>query len=101
MGRDIFDRIVDAAKVDVGFAHLKDVRTGEHDDAMESFFLAETLKYAWLLARPDAVDFDGVIFNTEAHPLSLCRRGRRGDLGRARTCPSEQPVLRSAVTDSP
>ncbi|MDP2958628.1 MAG: glycoside hydrolase family 47 protein [Longimicrobiales bacterium] len=44
-------------------------RTGEHDDAMESFFLAETLKYAYLLANPAALDFDGVVFNTEAHPL--------------------------------
>jgi hypothetical protein len=36
---------------------------------MESFFLAETLKYAWLLAQPSALDFDAVVFNTEAHPL--------------------------------
>ena len=69
MGRDFFRRIVAAARVDGGFAHLADVRTGEHEDAMESFFLAETLKYAWLLANPGALDFDAVVFNTEAHPL--------------------------------
>jgi mannosidase alpha-like ER degradation enhancer 2 len=69
MGRDFFHRIVAAARVDGGFAHLADVRTAEHDDAMESFFLAETLKYAWLLANPGALDFDAVVFNTEAHPL--------------------------------
>lgn len=69
MGRDIFRRIVRRTRVADGFAHLKDVRTGELDDAMESFFLAETLKYAYLLARPDALDFDAVVFNTEAHPL--------------------------------
>lgn len=69
MGRDFFHRIVTAARVDGGFAHLGDVRTGEHDDAMQSFFLAETLKYAWLLANPAALDFDAVVFNTEAHPL--------------------------------
>ena len=69
MGKDMFHRVAAAARVDAGFAHLKDVRTGEHDDAMESFFLAETLKYAWLLANPAALDFDGVVFNTEAHPL--------------------------------
>jgi mannosidase alpha-like ER degradation enhancer 2 len=74
MGRDIFHRIIRWARVDDGFAHLKDVRSKEKDDAMESFFLAETLKYAYLLALPDAVDFDGVVFNTEAHPLWPVRR---------------------------
>lgn len=69
MGKDMFRRIVAATRVEDGFAHLKDVRTGEHDDAMESFFLAETLKYAYLLADPSALDFDAVVFNTEAHPL--------------------------------
>jgi mannosidase alpha-like ER degradation enhancer 2 len=69
MGRDILRRIVRWTRVEDGFAHLKDVRTKEKNDAMESFFLAETLKYAYLLARPDVLDFDGVVFNTEAHPL--------------------------------
>jgi len=69
MGKDMFHRVVAATRVDAGFAHLGDVRTGEKDDAMESFFLAETLKYAWLLANPSALDFDAVVFNTEAHPL--------------------------------
>jgi mannosidase alpha-like ER degradation enhancer 2 len=69
MGKDMFRRVVAATRVDAGFAHLKDVRTGEQSDAMESFFLAETLKYAWLLAQPSALDFDAVVFNTEAHPL--------------------------------
>lgn len=69
MGKEMFHRVAAAARVDAGFAHLKDVRTGEHDDAMESFFLAETLKYAYLLADPAALDFDAVVFNTEAHPL--------------------------------
>ena len=37
---------------------------------MESFFFAETLKYLYLLfAPPDTLDFDSVVFNTEAHPM--------------------------------
>jgi mannosidase alpha-like ER degradation enhancer 2 len=36
---------------------------------MHSFFLAETLKYAYLTFAPQALDFDRVVFNTEAHPL--------------------------------
>lgn len=69
VGRDIFRRIMRATRVEHGFAHLEDVRTLEKADGMESFFLAETLKYAYLLADPGALDFDAVVFNTEAHPL--------------------------------
>jgi hypothetical protein len=39
---------------------------------MESFFLAETLKYAWLLFAPEnRLDLSKVVFNTEAHPLRM------------------------------
>ena len=37
---------------------------------MHSHFLAETLKYLYLLFAPDeTLDFDAVVFDTEAHPL--------------------------------
>ena len=37
---------------------------------MESYFLAETMKYLYLLFAPDdALSLDVVTFNTEAHPL--------------------------------
>ena len=39
---------------------------------MESFVLAETFKYYWLLfAPPEALDLHQVVFNTEAHPLRV------------------------------
>jgi mannosyl-oligosaccharide alpha-1,2-mannosidase len=39
-------------------------------DTMESFWLAETLKYAWLLfEEEDKWSLDDWVFNTEAHPL--------------------------------
>ncbi|RCI15527.1 hypothetical protein L249_3512 [Ophiocordyceps polyrhachis-furcata BCC 54312] len=39
-------------------------------DSMESFWLAETLKYMYLLFSPDDVlPLDTMVFNTEAHPL--------------------------------
>ncbi len=69
MGRDIFHRIVAATRVPDGFTWLTDIRTKKKGDGMPSFFLAETLKYAYLIADPGALDFDKVIFNTEAHPL--------------------------------
>ena len=37
------------ARVKCGFASLRDVRTGEKEERMESFFLSETLKYLYLL----------------------------------------------------
>jgi predicted alpha-1,2-mannosidase len=70
MGWDIFQRIVRWCRNDVGYAHLRDVRTKEKSDGMESFFLAETLKYAYLLFAPrETLDLNEVVFNTEAHPL--------------------------------
>ncbi len=37
---------------------------------MESFFLAETLKYLYLLYAPKSkLDLHKVVFNTEAHPM--------------------------------
>ena len=37
---------------------------------MQSFLFAETFKYFYLLFAPrTTLDFDKVIFNTEAHPV--------------------------------
>ena len=48
------------------------VNSGEKDDKMQSFFLAETLKYLYLLFSPHSViSFDDWVFNTEAHPLRI------------------------------
>jgi ER degradation enhancer, mannosidase alpha-like 2 len=70
MGRTFLDSLVKYCRTEDGFAALKDVRTKQKDDAMESFFFAETLKYLYLLfAPPSALDFDSIVFNTEAHPL--------------------------------
>ncbi|GAX82024.1 hypothetical protein CEUSTIGMA_g9452.t1 [Chlamydomonas eustigma] len=42
-------------------------------DKMESFWLAETLKYFFLLFsdEPDVIPLDKYVFNTEAHPLPI------------------------------
>lgn len=38
--------------------------------ASQSFWLAETLKYFYLIfAAPDVISLDEYVFNTEAHPL--------------------------------
>ena len=58
-----------------GYSGLQDVRMvpPPHNDKQESFWLAETLKYFYLLfSPPDALPLtgdDGWVLNTEAHPL--------------------------------
>jgi ER degradation enhancer, mannosidase alpha-like 2 len=70
MGQTFLDSLVRYCRVDAGYAALKDVRTKEKKDEMESFFLAETLKYLYLLfAPPETLDLSKVVFNTEAHPI--------------------------------
>jgi mannosidase alpha-like ER degradation enhancer 2 len=54
----------------VGYAALKNVVTKQKRDAMESFVFAETFKYYYLIFAPaSTLDFDSMVFNTEAHPL--------------------------------
>jgi mannosyl-oligosaccharide alpha-1,2-mannosidase len=43
---------------------------GLFQDSMESFWLAETLKYFYLLFEtPDVISLDEWVLNTEAHPF--------------------------------
>ncbi len=70
MGEKMFDEFVEYCRVDAGYAALADVTTKQQLDEMESFVMAETFKYFYLLfAPPETLQFDKVIFNTEAHPL--------------------------------
>ncbi|XP_073415517.1 ER degradation-enhancing alpha-mannosidase-like protein 2 isoform X1 [Dendrobates tinctorius] len=89
LGRDALESIEKISRVDCGFATIKDVRDHKLDNRMESFFLAETMKYLYLLFDPDnfihndGSEFDlvvtpygecvlgagGYVFNTEAHPI--------------------------------
>lgn len=58
-----------------GYASLKSVhaKSPQKVDNMESFFLAETLKYLFLLFDDSRsqVPLDKYVFNTEAHPLRV------------------------------
>lgn len=89
MGVDVVQSIQHSARTPCGFATIKDVRTHAIEDRMESFFLAETTKYLYLLFDPDnfihadgrrgrivqathgecVLEAGGYIFNTEAHPI--------------------------------
>jgi hypothetical protein len=56
-----------------GLKNVDDLNVPEkHDNAMESFFLSETLKYLYLIFSPDdVVPLDKYVFNTEGHPLKI------------------------------
>jgi len=70
MGKIFWDSLKTYCRTDAGYSGLASVITKEKSDRMESYFLAETMKYFYLLFAPvEVLDFSNVIFNTEAHPI--------------------------------
>uniref|UniRef100_A0A8C4ZXD3 alpha-1,2-Mannosidase n=1 Tax=Gadus morhua TaxID=8049 RepID=A0A8C4ZXD3_GADMO len=77
-------------RVSGGFSGVKDVYSSNptYDDVQQSFFLAETLKYLYLLfSSDDLLPLDSWVFNTEAHPLPVLHLGNI-------TLPGSQPAQR-------
>lgn len=73
-GWAIFQSIEKHCKTKYGYASVYQVDTGSPawKDEMPSFFLAETLKYLFLLfSEKDLIPFERYVFNTEAHPLPI------------------------------
>ncbi|KAK3427885.1 hypothetical protein EUGRSUZ_F04021 [Eucalyptus grandis] len=74
-GWNIFQAFEKNSRVESGYVGLKDVNSGVKDNMMQSFFLAETLKYLYLLFSPSSViSLDEWVFNTEAHPIRIVPR---------------------------
>lgn len=92
MAAEVIESIEKSTKTSCGYATVKDVETHTIEDRMESFFLAETLKYLYLIFSDDThfinnpgsngkiikiqdqecvVDAGGYVFNTEAHPIDI------------------------------
>jgi len=72
MGWKVFEAFEKYAATGSGWTALPDVDNPgrKRDDKMESFVLAETVKYLYLLFDPDyPVPLEKYVFNTEAHPL--------------------------------
>ncbi|MFA6456797.1 MAG: glycoside hydrolase family 47 protein [Bacteroidota bacterium] len=70
MGKTFLSSLKQYCRAENGYAELEDVITKKQNDMMESFYLAETLKYLYLLfAPPETVDLNTTVFNTEAHPF--------------------------------
>lgn len=77
---DMFTSIIQSSETELANAALSDITYTREAlkkgginiqmDSMESFWMAETLKYFYLIfSEPDIVDLDQWMFNTEAHPF--------------------------------
>lgn len=76
MGWTIFNAFEKYTKVKHGYTsigNVKSVLNTRPRDMMESFFLAETLKYLYLLFSDDRkeIDLEKFVINTEAHILPI------------------------------
>ncbi|XP_050530017.1 ER degradation-enhancing alpha-mannosidase-like protein 2 isoform X2 [Daktulosphaira vitifoliae] len=90
IGSDLLRSIQHSSRTRCGYATIKNCKHHTLQNRMESFFLAETTKYLYLLFDPDnfihndgshgkvwktaggrecIIDAGGYIFNTEAHPI--------------------------------
>lgn len=75
-GWSIVEALNKHSRTAAGFSALNDTRsTHPHkSDSMESFFIAETLKYLYLLFSDDSVlPLDRWVLTTEAHPLPIVK----------------------------
>ncbi|KAJ4474597.1 glycoside hydrolase family 47 protein [Lentinula edodes] len=75
-GWTIFQAIEKYAKTEIGYASIVDVDKSSTKapvkDEMPSYFLAETLKYLYLLfTDEEIIPLDRWVFNTEAHPIPI------------------------------
>ncbi|KAK4164134.1 glycosyl hydrolase family 47-domain-containing protein [Cladorrhinum sp. PSN259] len=72
----MFQSIKKSTETKHAYSAISDVRVASESttkiDSMESFWIAETLKYFYLIfSEPDLISLDDYVFNTEAHPLKL------------------------------
>ncbi|KAK4141848.1 glycoside hydrolase [Dichotomopilus funicola] len=77
---EMFESIRKATRTKHAYSAIEDVRatgvTGKRD-SMESFWIAETLKYFYLIfSGPELISLDDYVFNTEAHPFRLPKPGQ-------------------------
>lgn len=110
VGKNVLQSLQRYARVPCGYAAVNDVRTGKQEDRMDSFVLAETFKYLYLLFadREDLIlDLNEFIFTTEGHLLPLSLSGYSNNSRAivdedfedqfARTCPSTLQLFPESV----
>lgn len=71
-GWKMFEATIAVTRTEFSHSAIYDVMEtgGGLKDEMESFWIAETLKYYYLLfSGPDLISLDEWVLNTEAHPF--------------------------------
>jgi len=71
---DMVQSLEKHCRVDNGFTGIQNVylENSRQDDVQQSFFIAETLKYLYLIFSDNSLmSLDEWVFNTEAHPLPI------------------------------
>ncbi|KAF9908935.1 hypothetical protein EC991_009234 [Linnemannia zychae] len=68
---EIFQSLERSCRTHIAYSGLRDVTdVNSQDNRMESFFMAETMKYLYLMfSTPDVISLDKFVLNTEAHPI--------------------------------
>lgn len=78
IGWEIFQSLERYCRTPAAYSGLRDVTSpaSPHDNSMQSFFLAETLKYLFLLFSDTSVlSLEDFVFTTEAHPFRFHATG--------------------------
>ena len=82
MGRTFLEALVRRCRTDAGFTVLTDVGTRKQGDLMPSYFLAETLKYLYLLFAPDeTLDLDRQASSSTRRRTRFAEPGDRSAVG--------------------
>ena len=74
IAKNALNHLEDHCRVSCGYAAINDVRTKSNEDRMDSFVLAETFKYFFLIFAEDKdmlFNLEEFIFTTEAHLLPI------------------------------
>ncbi|VDP78420.1 unnamed protein product [Echinostoma caproni] len=94
---DMFQALKTHTNTSSGYSGLVNVNSLENnwDDVQQSYFLAETLKYLYLIFSEDTLfPLDRWVFNSEAHPLPVHNRVILSDIKwSSLPLPPQPPVL--------
>ncbi|KAF5286726.1 hypothetical protein FQR65_LT12459 [Abscondita terminalis] len=111
VGKNVLKSLQKYARVPCGYAAVNDVHTGKQEDRMDSFVLAETFKYLYLLFADQEdviINLDEFVFTTEGHllPLTLATHTNLSrnilddeidDSEFARSCPNSKQLFPESV----
>eukprot|EP01135_Chromosphaera_perkinsii_P000187 Nk52_evm8s39 gene=Nk52_evmTU8s39 len=104
--KEFMENLEKYCKVKCGYTALKHLGTMEKGDGMDSFFLAETMKYIFLIfaegdkeTKNGLFNFDDFVLTTEAHFLPLPLRNKTPHIDKQSTENDKYPYVPSTLHD--